>query len=119
MRIGFCTSMPSSWPARMASIRLWLGSKPTNRSVPVSDYVTEYVVKLVRATRPKDPTAPDFVKRMVDYGAGVRAGQYLVRAGQYEAIYDDTPVAGLAAAGRAVPVDEHSRARSRLGAAVP
>ncbi|HEY2785126.1 MAG TPA: MoxR family ATPase [Fimbriiglobus sp.] len=58
------------------------------RSVPVGDYVTEYVVKLVRATRPKDPTAPDFVKRMVDYGAGVRAGQYLVRAGQAFAAMD-------------------------------
>jgi len=45
-------------------------------------------VKLVRATRPKDPTAPDFVKRMVDYGAGVRAGQYLVRAGQAFAAMD-------------------------------
>src|SRR5437868_6553388 len=58
------------------------------RSVPVSDFVTEYVVKLVRATRPKDPTAPDFVKRMVDWGAGVRAGQYLVRAGQAFAAMD-------------------------------
>jgi len=58
------------------------------RSVPVGDYVTEYVVKLVRATRPKDPTAPDFIKRMVDYGAGVRAGQYLVRAGQAFAAMD-------------------------------
>jgi MoxR-like ATPase len=58
------------------------------RSVPVSDFVTEYVVKLVRATRPKDPSAPDFVRRMVDYGAGVRAGQYLVRAGQAFAAMD-------------------------------
>jgi MoxR-like ATPase len=58
------------------------------RSVPVSDYVTDYVVKLVRATRPKDPSSPDFIKRMVDYGAGVRAGQYLVRAGQAFAAMD-------------------------------
>ncbi|OWK42946.1 MoxR protein [Fimbriiglobus ruber] len=58
------------------------------RGVPVGDFVTEYVVKLVRATRPKDPTAPEFVKRMVDYGAGVRAGQYLVRAGQAFAAMD-------------------------------
>jgi MoxR-like ATPase len=58
------------------------------RGVPVGDYVTEYVVKLVRATRPKDPTAPEFIKRMVDYGAGVRAGQYLVRAGQAFAAMD-------------------------------
>jgi MoxR-like ATPase len=58
------------------------------RSVPVSDFVTEYVVKLVRATRPKDPSAPDFVRRMVDWGAGPRAGQYLVRAGQAFAAMD-------------------------------
>ncbi len=58
------------------------------RSVPVGDYVTDYVVKLVRATRPQDPTAPDFIKRMIDYGAGVRAGQYLVRAGQAFAAMD-------------------------------
>jgi MoxR-like ATPase len=58
------------------------------RSVPVGDFVTDYVVKLVRATRPKDPTAPDFIKRMVDFGAGVRAGQYLVRAGQAFAAMD-------------------------------
>ncbi len=58
------------------------------RSVPVGDFVTDYVVKLVRATRPGDPTAPDFIKRMVDVGAGVRAGQYLVRAGQAFAAMD-------------------------------
>ncbi len=58
------------------------------RSVPVGDYVTDYVVKLVRATRPQDPTAPEFIKRMIDYGAGVRAGQYLVRAGQAFAAMD-------------------------------
>jgi MoxR-like ATPase len=58
------------------------------RSVPVGEFVTDYVVKLVRATRPKDPTSPEFIKRMVDYGAGVRAGQYLVRAGQAFAAMD-------------------------------
>ena len=58
------------------------------RSVPVGDFVTDYVVKLVRATRPADPTAPEFIKRMVDVGAGVRAGQYLVRAGQAFAAMD-------------------------------
>jgi MoxR-like ATPase len=52
------------------------------RSVPVGDFVIDYVTRLVRATRPKDPTAPDFVKKMVDYGAGVRAGQYLIQAGK-------------------------------------
>jgi MoxR-like ATPase len=58
------------------------------RSVPVGDFVTDYAVKLVRASRPKDPSAPQFIKEMVDYGAGVRAGQYLVRAGQAFAAMD-------------------------------
>ena len=58
------------------------------RSVPVGEFVTDYVVKLVRATRPKDPTSPEFIRRMVDYGAGVRAGQFLVRAGQAFAAMD-------------------------------
>jgi len=51
-------------------------------SVPVSEYVIKYVANVVRATRPKDPTSPDFVKQMVDWGAGPRAGQYLILGGK-------------------------------------
>jgi MoxR-like ATPase len=51
-------------------------------AVPVSRYVVAYAAKLVRATRPTDPTAPDFVREMVDWGAGPRAGQHLVLAGK-------------------------------------
>lgn len=48
------------------------------RSVPVGDYVLEFVARLVRATRPRDASAPDFVRKMVDWGAGPRAGQFLI-----------------------------------------
>jgi MoxR-like ATPase len=58
------------------------------RSVPVGEYVIDYITRLVRATRPRDPSSPDFVKKMVDYGAGPRAGQFLVRAGQAFAAMD-------------------------------
>jgi MoxR-like ATPase len=58
------------------------------RSVPVGDYVTDYVLRLVRATRPRDPTAPDFVRKMVDWGAGVRAGQFLIHGGKAMAAMD-------------------------------
>jgi MoxR-like ATPase len=40
------------------------------------------VTRLVRATRPKDPTAPEFIKKMVDWGAGPRAGQFLIHGGK-------------------------------------
>src|SRR5262249_48871041 len=58
------------------------------RGVPVGDYVIDYVTRLVRATRPKDPTAPDFVKKMVDWGGGPRAGQYLIMGGKAFAAMD-------------------------------
>jgi MoxR-like ATPase len=58
------------------------------RSVPVGEYVVDYVARLVRATRPADPSAPDFVKKMVDWGAGPRAGQFLIMAGKAFAAMD-------------------------------
>jgi MoxR-like ATPase len=58
------------------------------RSVPVGDYVIDYVLRLVRATRPKDPTSPDFVQKMVDWGAGPRAGQFLIQGGKAIAAMD-------------------------------
>jgi MoxR-like ATPase len=51
-------------------------------SVAVSEYVIKYVAALVRATRPKDDSAPAFVKELVDWGAGPRAGQFLIHAGK-------------------------------------
>jgi MoxR-like ATPase len=58
------------------------------RSVPVGDYVNDYIIRLIRATRPGDPSAPEFVRRMVDYGAGTRAGLFLQSAGQAFAAMD-------------------------------
>ena len=57
-------------------------------SVPVSEYTVKYVARLVRATRPADPLAPAFSKELVDYGAGPRAGQNLIRAGKALAAMD-------------------------------
>jgi MoxR-like ATPase len=57
-------------------------------SVPVGEYVIDYITRLVRATRPKDPTSPDFVKKMVDWGAGPRAGLFLRDAGRALAAMD-------------------------------
>lgn len=57
-------------------------------SVAVSDYIIKYVSRLVRSTRPKDPSAPKFVKELVDWGAGPRAGQFLVSGGKAMAAMD-------------------------------
>ena len=50
------------------------------RSVPVSDHILAYCTDLVRMSRPKEPFAPDFIRKNLNFGAGPRAGQYLVLA---------------------------------------
>ena len=56
------------------------------RRVPVAREVIRYAVQLARASRPSEPGAPDFVKRWVQYGASVRAAQYLVLGGKARAL---------------------------------
>jgi MoxR-like ATPase len=51
-------------------------------SVAVSEYIIKYVATLVRATRPKSEDAPEFVRELVDWGAGPRAGQFLIHGGK-------------------------------------
>ena len=41
-----------------------------------------YAARLVRATRPGDESAPEFVRQLVDWGAGPRAGQFLLACGK-------------------------------------
>jgi MoxR-like ATPase len=78
------------------------------RKVEVPGFVIDFIVKLVRATRPKDPTAPDLVKRLVDWGAGPRAGQFLVRAGQAFAAMDGRPSVAVEDVKKAaIPVMRH------------
>ena len=57
-------------------------------AIPVTEYVIEYAAGLVRASRPGDPTAPEFVRKYVDWGAGPRAGQFLVWGGKAMAAMD-------------------------------
>jgi MoxR-like ATPase len=54
--------------------------------VPIAETVARYAVELVRATRPNDVTAPDFVKSYVNFGASVRAAQFVVLASKARAL---------------------------------
>ncbi len=64
------------------------------RRVPVSDHLVQYAVNLVRATRPNDATAPQYIKNWVNWGAGPRASQYLILAAKTKAILDGRPTPG-------------------------
>jgi len=48
------------------------------RQVPSSQHMVDYAVDLVRATRPKEPPSPDFVKNWLAWGAGPRAAQNII-----------------------------------------
>jgi MoxR-like ATPase len=63
--------------------------------VPAADHVVKHAVDLARMTRPGDPTAPDFVKENVSWGAGPRAGQYLVLGAKSRAILDGRMAASV------------------------
>src|ERR1019366_9522585 len=67
------------------------------RMTPIAETVAKHAIDLVRATRLKDPAAPDVVRKYVNYGGSVRAAQFLVlgakaRAlmkGRYHVTYED------------------------------
>ena len=54
--------------------------------IPVSEHVIKYAIRLVRATRPGNEQAPDFIKEYVHIGAGPRAGQFLILAAKAQAV---------------------------------
>ena len=56
------------------------------RKVPVAEPVMRYALSLARISRPGQADAPEFVKKWVEYGASVRAAQYLVLGGKAQAL---------------------------------
>ncbi len=58
----------------------------TARRVPVPDHVMDFVLDLIRSTRPEEEGASAFVKESIAWGAGPRACQCLVSAGKVRAI---------------------------------
>jgi MoxR-like ATPase len=58
----------------------------TVRDLPVSDHVLKYAVRLVRATRPGDKRAPDFIQKWIQCGSGPRAAQNIIVAAKARAI---------------------------------
>jgi len=62
------------------------------RKVPVSDAVLRYALALVRTTRPSaNGDSPDFIKKWVNFGASVRAAQYLTLGAKARALMDGRP----------------------------
>jgi MoxR-like ATPase len=56
------------------------------RNIPVTDNVLEYAVKLVSKTRPNGEYATPQVKRLLNWGAGPRASQFLILGAKCHAV---------------------------------
>jgi MoxR-like ATPase len=101
--IGLTTTTAVAQAEPVTTAEEILGFQQLVRMVPIADSVSRYAVDIVRMTRSPDPSAPDFVKKYVNFGASVRGAQNLVLAAKaralmrhrYHVTYED--VAALAA----------------------
>jgi len=77
-------------------------------TIEAAPLTINYVARLVRATRPGDGASPKFVKEMVDWGAGPRAGQFLISGAKAIAAMNGRPSVSLEDIRRvAIPVLRH------------
>ena len=56
------------------------------RKVPVAEEIVRYAVRLAAASRPHQEATPDFLNEWASWGAGTRAGQFLVLGGKVRAL---------------------------------
>ena len=62
------------------------------RALPAASNVIDYALRLIRATRPDDSTAPAPVKEWIRWGVGPRAGQALILGAKAAALLDGRTV---------------------------
>lgn len=101
--LGLTTTTAVSYAEPVTTAEEILGFQQLVRMVPIADSVARYAVDIVRMSRPTDPTAPDFVKKYVNFGASVRGIQNIVLVSKakalmrhrYHVTYED--IASLAA----------------------
>ena len=72
--------------------------------IPVSRHVVSYAVAIARSSRPQGPTASDYVKRYVEWGAGLRASQYMVLAAKSLAAFEGEPTVSAKHVRQAAPL---------------
>jgi MoxR-like ATPase len=84
--VASTTSETPAEPQPVLSSQDILALQRVVRKIPVSQHVVNYAVNIVRASRPTDATAPDFVKNYLTWGAGPRAAQYLILGAKTHAL---------------------------------
>jgi len=59
------------------------------RNVPIAEEIARYAVRLVSASRPSNPDAPDFIKQWVNWGAGIRASHFIILGSKARALMNN------------------------------
>jgi len=75
-------------PAAVADAETVLAMQALAREVPVAAPVAEYAARLIVATHPDDPTAPELIRRYVRYGASPRGAQALLLGARVTALLE-------------------------------
>jgi MoxR-like ATPase len=57
------------------------------RRVPIAEEIVRFAVQLAAASRPHQKNTPDFIKEWTSWGAGTRAGQFLVLGAKARALF--------------------------------
>ena len=84
--VNMTTGTKDDQPVPITTAEEILSMQQLVRMVPVADSVARYAVAIVRATRPTDTSAPDIVKKYLNFGASVRAIQNIVLASKARAL---------------------------------
>ena len=65
------------------------------RELPAASNVVDYALRLIRATRPADPSSPPALREFVRWGVGPRAGQSLLLGAKASALLDGRAAVSL------------------------
>ncbi len=84
--VNMTTGTKDDQPVPITTAEEILSMQQLVRMVPVAESVARYAVAIVRATRPTDTSAPDIVKKYLNFGASVRAIQNIVLASKARAL---------------------------------
>jgi MoxR-like ATPase len=79
---------------KVLSYEEWIALQQIVRRVPVADSIVRYGMQFARMTRKNSDSAPDFIQKYVTWGAGPRAGQYLILGAKARAILQGRPFVG-------------------------
>ncbi|MBK9166537.1 MAG: MoxR family ATPase [Bryobacterales bacterium] len=85
--VDLTTATKTAVPEPVTNAEEILSFQQLVRMVPIAESVARHAVELVRVTRQQE--GPDFVKKYVNYGASVRAAQFLVLASKARALMHD------------------------------